>query len=495
MITASPASWVLAWKSPVRSRALQLAVPIIFANISVPLVGIVDTAVMGRMADPDYMGAVALGAIIFSSIFWIFGFLRMGTGGLVAQVMGAASGSASDKPLDSSSRRATPESSYQHELALTLYRALLTALVLGLLILIAQKPIAILAMRAFSADSTLQALTLDYFFIRIFSAPATLLHYAVIGALIGLQQMRQVLYVQLLLNVGNVVLTLLLFAVFDAGIKGVALATVIAEYASLLYALIVLNKSTRIWPIRVKFATLLEPAPLRHLLAININLLIRTLGLTIAFYWLTESSLRIDKLTLAANAILIHMLHFSAHALDGFAHAAETLCGFAYGKAKQIRSSRSRAGDQVTGYENTLTAFHHALMVCTIWGVIFAVLFSIFYWLAGSWIINLMTNQLDVRAHAGQWLWWIILSPLVAIWGFLLDGLYIGVTHTRDMRNAMLQSVAVFLLANLLLIHWWGNTGLWMSYYVLMLARALTLWRYYPRILTAMRAAATSDLK
>ncbi len=457
-------------------RVLVLAVPIILSNIAVPLVGIVDTAVMGRMAEPRYLAAVAIGAIIFSSVFWLFGFLKMGTGGLVAQALGSASAGSNDD-----------------EINCTVLRALCIAATIGVLLVLFRQPMGQLAMLAFDINDDVKKLALEYYDIRILAAPATLMIYCILGAFIGLQKMRSVLILQLILNVGNIVLTIIFFRYFDGGIAGVALASVIAEYLSLAYGLSKLQQINPLWPLAVPLAKVLDAGALRRLFVINANLFVRTLCLTFSFYWLTRSGGQLGELTLAANSILIHMVHFSAHALDGFAHAAETLCGNAYGKARaMLATSANKTGDQLAGEYGVSSdmEFRKAVLLTAFWGCIFAVLFVAFYMICGPWIINMMTTQEAVRDHANLWLWWIIVSPLVGVASFLLDGIYIGVTHTRDMRNAMLQSAIIFLAANLLLVQLFGNHGLWMSYMVLMLARALTLYRTYPRIIHAMKPVA-----
>ncbi len=489
LLSARPiATMRRAWQGQRRNKVLSLAIPIILANISVPLVGMVDTAVMGRMADPVYMGAVALGATIFSSIFWLFGFLRMGTGGLIAQAAGKTSLPAD---ADTSSGVINPPESESWQVELTLSRALITGTLLGILLVLLQYPIARFATIAFSAGAELESLMLDYFYIRIYAAPATLITYSVIGALIGLQQMRAVLLVQLLLNLSNIILTVLFFMVFDAGVKGVALATVIAEYLSLAYGLTVVMRHARLIPLRVSLGDILDPGEVRDLFMVNSNLLIRTLCLTFAFYWLTETSLQLGELALAANVILLHMLHFSSHALDGFAHAAETLAGNAYGRARKFSTGRAIASTHNEAnriQSSAINDFRESVAVCSIWALLFSLLFVLAYLVGGSSIIALMTTQDAVRVYAEQWIWWVIFSPLIGVWSFMLDGIFIGVTHTRDMRNAMLQSVIIFLLTNLLLIKLFGNAGLWASYYVLMIARTATLYRTYPRIIEAMTA-------
>jgi len=477
-------------------RVVTMALPIMLSNVSVPLVGIVDTAVMGRMSEPSYLGAVAIGAIIFSSVFWLFGFLRMGTGGLVAQALGTAS-------IDSTQTTTTVSTgssgaSGTNGIDAVISRALVTGGAIGLLIVLAQVPIGVLALKAFEVTSDVKTLAADYFTIRVFAAPATLMTYSILGALIGLQQMRSVLVLQLVLNIGNVLLTLLFFSVFDAGIKGVAMATVIAEYLALAYGLHRLQTIRRFWPLQVSLHEILDGNALARLFRVNRDLFIRTLCLTFSFYWLTRSGAKINELTLAANSILIHMVHFSAHALDGFAHAAETLCGNAYGRAqamlktttqkpRKAELSSDEAGNIPASHLSPSDDFRQTVMLTHIWGYLFALGFVLVFLLFGEAIIAMMTTQEAVREHANRWLPWIIISPLIGVSSFLLDGIYIGVTHTRDMRNAMVVSALVFLVANLLLVQLLGNTGLWMSYFVLMLARTLTLYRTYPRIMKRVK--------
>lgn len=468
----SPGTSLLAlMSSPQSRRVVTLAMPIILANIAVPLVGIVDTAVMGRMNEPRYMAAVAIGAIIFSSVFWLFGFLKMGTGGLVAQALGAAENTSNKKEIDC-----------------TILRTLGIASTIGIVLILLRQPMGQLAMLAFEISDEVKQLALEYYDIRILAAPATLMIYGILGAFIGLQNMRSVLVLQLILNVGNIILTIVFFKYFDGGIAGVALASVIAEYLSLVYGLLKLQQINPLWPLTVSTTDVFNTNALRRLFVVNSNLFIRTLCLTFSFYWLTRSSGQLGELTLAANSILIHLLHFSAHALDGFAHAAETLCGNAYGKARATLSrAQSKQQDAPASGLSAHTEFHQAVVLSSLWGCLFAILFVVLYFFCGQWFINMMTTQSAVREHANLWLWWIVISPVVGVAGFLLDGIYIGVTHTRDMRNAMLQSALIFLAANLALVQLFGNNGLWMSYMVLMLARALTLYRTYPRIIAAIR--------
>ncbi len=429
-----------------RQRVLWLAVPIILSNITVPLVGIVDTAVMGRMASPDYLSATAIAATLFSSIYWVFGFLRMGTSGLVAQSLGAS----------------MPQRAQRNAL-----RSLLLAMLFGGLLLLAAPVLFQLGMWAMDVSSDVHALAREYFSIRVFSAPATLAMYSIIGTLVGQQRMRSVFVLQLVLNITNVLLTLLFFNLTDWNITGVALATVISEYLAMVVGLALLWSSLNVRKNIEDIPSqgwLWERQKLLEFFKIGSDLFIRTLCLTAAFYWLMMMSTKLGLIVLAVNAVFIQMLHFMAHALDGFSHAAETLAGHAYGKRDRVSLSS-------------------AVRAATFWALILALMFTVVYACFGSQIFNLMTTQKPVQNAAQTWLLWIALTPLVGVWSFLLDGIFTGTTHTREMRNGMIISLTIFICASLVLVPLLNNHGLWISYYILMIARAATLGFWYPRLL------------
>jgi len=434
----TPAQW--------RHRVLWLAVPIILANITVPLVGIVDTAVMGRMESPAYLSATAIAATILSSIYWVFGFLRMGTSGLVAQSLGASE----------------PQRAQRNAI-----RSIALALVFGCLLFLAAPLLFQLGMWSMDVSDEVNALAKQYFSVRVFSAPATLIIYSIIGTLVGQQRMRAVFILQLILNLTNVCLTLSLFYLTDWNIMGVALSTVVSEYLAMMCGLAVL------WPSLNFRSHVFETESLKWLwdrqklvefFHIGSDLFIRTLCLTAAFYWLMVMSAKLGVIVLAVNAILIQMLHLMAHALDGFSHAAETLAGHAYGKRDPV-------------------ALSSAVRAATFWATILALMFTLVYASFGGHIFDSMTTQKEVQNAARTWIWWIALTPLVGVWSFLLDGIFIGTTHTREMRNGMIISLTMFICATLVLVPLFNNHGLWISYYILMLVRAATLGFWYPRIL------------
>ena len=425
-------------------QVVALAIPVMLANISVPLVGIADTAVMGRYASPNYINAVAIASVLFSSIFWAFGFLRLGTSGLIAQAFG----------------NADPD-----RIALTMARSLLLALTIGIVIVLGGIIWFKAGMHLMSADAELRALVYAYYQIRLIAAPITLSLYVVFGTLIGLQRMRSLLLLQLLLNFCNIALNVLLYLITDWHVRGVATATVISECLTLALGLWLIRDSLapviHRWPeLKSRFA---NPEAFTRLWQISRDLFIRTTCLTIAFYWMTALGSRQGAYVLAANTILIHLLHLMAHWLDGFAHAAESLVGFAYGK-------QDRRG------------FRRAVRMCTEAAFVLALFLTALYALFGDELVALISRDETVQVEAKKYLWWIIASPLIGVWSFMLDGIFTGITHTREMRNGMLIALVIFVVCAHLLLPLMGNHGLWLAYSILMLARAATLGLSFRRI-------------
>jgi multidrug resistance protein, MATE family len=420
----------------------RLAAPIILSNMSVPLVGVVDTAVVGHLPDPVYIGAVALGAIIFNFLFWGFGFLRMGTTGFAAQAYGAGDAT---------------------EVRSTLARALLLAVGLGVLIVALQRPIGLLAFWALEGSPELEGLAASYYSIRVWSAPAALAGYAILGCLIGIQNTRAALAVQLALNLTNVALDLLFVLGFGWGVQGVALASLVSEYAALLFALWLVHRNLAPIGGHWNREHILYAPRLKALLHVNVNIFARTLCLILAFFYFTAMGTRLGEITLAANAVLMHLHLLLAHGLDGFAHAAEALAGGAYG-------ARERA------------AFRTAVNTTTLWALIVAGIYTLIYAIFGTTFIGIITGIEAVRLAAASYLPWVLLSPIISIWSFQLDGIYIGTTRPVEMRNSMLLSLIVYLAASWLLMPMWGNHGLWLSFMIFMLVRGVTLGLWYPRI-------------
>jgi MATE family multidrug resistance protein len=432
---------------PTHRAVLGIAVPVMISNVSTPLIGVVDTAVVGQLPDPAYIGAVAVGALLFTFVFWAFGFLRMGTTGLTAQAAGA-------NDVD--------------EVAANLGRALLVAVSVGLALITLQWPIRETAFFLIGGSDGVESLARGYFDIRIWAAPATLANYALLGWFIGLGRTDIGLVLQLVLNVTNIVLDALFVLGFGWDVRGVAIGTLSAECVAATLGLVLAARHLRTIGGRIASERLVEPERLRRTIVVNGDIMLRSLALIMVFVWFVAQGARQGDVILAANAVLMHFISVAAFFLDGLAFAAEALVGQAIG-------ARHRAG---------LVA---AVRITTVWafGVAVAVVATLA--LLGPAIIDAMTVDPAARATARDYLPWAVASPLLGVWAFQLDGIFIGATHTAEMRNAALAMLAIYLAS------WWfltplGNHGLWAALYVHYVARIVTLVAYYPRVLRSVPA-------
>jgi MATE family multidrug resistance protein len=425
----------------------------ILSNATVPLVGMADTAVMGQLNDPALIGGVALGSTIFAMLFWAFGFLRMGTTGLTAQAVGAGDDA---------------------EVAANLYRAMFIALAAGALLFTLHAPVILLILKLTGGSTGVQTATGDYFGVRILSAPATLANYALVGWLMGLARAKLALVLQLFLNVINIALAIFLVLVAGKGVKGAALAAVFAEYAAVFAGLLIARHI--LGRHRGKRAALFEARAFRRLIAVNGDIMIRTICLMFAFTFFAAQGAQLGDVALAANSVLRSLSDLSAYVLDGFALAAEVLVGQAVGAGSFGR-------------------FRQAVYLSSIWAAALALAVGLAFWVAGLLLIELMTTTPAVREAAHEFLPWAAMTPIFGVACFQLDGIFIGATRTADMRNMMIVSLAVFLAAWALLTPAFGNHGLWASIMIFYIARAATLGLRYPalerRIVDAdVRAAA-----
>jgi MATE family multidrug resistance protein len=418
---------------------LAIAVPIMISNLSTPLLGVVDTGVIGQTPDASLIGAVALGALIFNFVFWAFGFLRMGTTGLTAQAFGADNA---------------------HEIRASIGRALLIAAVVGVCLILLQWPIRQLAFWLLEGSERVEQLAQSYFDIRIWAAPATLANYALLGWFIGLGKARIALLLQLVLNVSNMLLDAWLVLGLDMGVRGVATGTVIAEYLAAAVGLLVAAQHLHLIGGKWEAARLLEPARIARTIAVNRDIMIRSLSLIFVFSWFIAQGAKFGETVLAANAVLMHFVAVSAYFLDGFAFAAEALVGRAVGAAH--RAGLTQASRMTTWWAGGVALFATLILV-----------------LFGSTFIDILTVEPGVRSTARQFLPWAAMAPLFGVWAFQLDGIFIGATRSADMRNAMLMSAAIFMVAWYLLRPL-GNEGLWAALYVHYAARTFTLLYYYP---------------
>lgn len=422
----------------------------VLANLTTPLVGAVDTAVMGRLPDPAYIGAVAVGATVFNAVYWMLGFLRMGTTGLAAQAFGARD---------------------VEELTAVVIRALGIAVALGLLLAVLGGPLARLALALFPASPTVESLAGTYMSLRVLGAPALLANFVIMGTLFGLQRMGTALLVAVVLNVSNVVLDVTFVMGFGWGVDGVATGTAISEWLAAgfggMLLLRHLQRSGAHWPAR---AELLRRDRLTALFGVSANLVVRSFFVQLPFFAYTVIGAGFGDRVLAANAVLIQLFFFMSYGLDALAHAAESLTGQAFG-------ARDRA------------ALRSATVHTLLWSVAIAAAISVLYLGAGQSFVDLLTTDPDVRASAGVYLPWVALAPLAAVGAFHLDGVFIGTTRTVELRNSMFLAFLAYLLTLWLALEPLGNHGLWLAMTVFMVARTVLLALRYPALerLTAHR--------
>jgi len=419
----------------------RIAAPMILSNISVPLLGMVDTGVTGHLESSAYLGAVAIGGMIFTFLYMGMNFLRMGTTGIAAQSFGAD---------DNDGLRAA------------LGQALIVSFVIATMLILLQVPIGALALKLLGGDVETQRFAAEYFSIRIWSAPGTLANYVLIGWFLGLQNVRVPLLIFLTINITNIVLDLWFVLSLGMKVDGIALASVIAEYTGLAVALVFAAKALRArsghWP----FARLFNARAYAAFFAINAHLFIRTMALMFTFAFITAQGARLGGLVLAANAILINVQHLTAFALDGFAHAAEALVGKAVGEKRRDALERS-------------------VQLALKWSLIFAVGFCLLYMFLGPLLIRVLTDLPDIRSTTLRYLPWLIVSPLVSVWSFLYDGVYVGATRSREMRDIMLFSAFVIFIPAWYLLQGLGNHGLWLAFTLFMASRGIGMHIWYRR--------------
>lgn len=419
----------------------RIALPMILSNVSVPLLGMVDTAVTGHLNDAAYLGAVAIGATVFGFLYIGVNFLRMGTTGIAAQAAGAGDDAA---------------------IRTSLGQALIVAQLIALLLLVLQQPIATLALELLGPNAAVAPFAGEYIGIRIWSAPATLASYALIGWFIGLQNARVPLIIVLVANLTNIALDLLLVVVLDMKVAGVATASVIAEFAGVATGLGFAVSELRRRGGRWQTEQLTTPREYAAFFAINAHLFVRTIALVSIFAFITAQGARLGVLILAANAVLMNLQHLLSFALDGFAHAAEALVGKAVGQ-------KSRQ------------ALEHTVKLTLLWSLYVAGGFAVAYAVAGPWVIRLLTDLPDVRATTLEYLPWLILSPLVSVWSYLYDGVFVGATRAREMRDIMLISALVVFLPAWYLAQPLGNHGLWLAFTLFMASRGIGMHLVYVR--------------
>jgi len=406
-----------------------IAGPAMLANLTTPLLGIVGTAAIGRLGIPSLLGGIAMSALVFDGVYWLFGFLRMGTVALTAQALGAG---------DAVEQRAV------------LVRALLIAALVGVLLITLQVPLASVVYRALGGSDQVRTAAQAYFFVRIWSAPCTLANFAVLGWLVGIARAGTALALQITINLINIAATVLLVLMLDFGITGAALAAVVAETAGVVIGLAIA------WSLaggRLKTGVVLQRDKLVRMLAINRDIMIRTAALIAAFAFFTAQGARAGDIALAANAVLHNFILVGSFFLDGLATAAEQLCGRTVG-------AKDRAG------------FLEATTRVLGWGFLFGVATTVFFIVVGAPLINLMTTSEPVREAARRFMLFAALAPALGVAAYAFDGIYIGATWARDMRNLMVAALAIYLGT------WWalqshGNGGLWSALLIFLAARGV----------------------
>lgn len=417
-------------------RVLVIALPIVAANVTVPLLGLVDTAVVGQLGEAAPIGAVGLGAVILSAFFWMFGFLRMGTTGLAAQAHGAGDVA---------------------ETGAILKRGLLIAGAVGGLLIALQLPLIWGAFRLAPGSAEVEGLAAQYLQIRIWGAPATIGMYALTGWLIALERTRAVMVLQVITNGANIALDLWFVLGLGWGVPGVALATLIAEWSGLAFGLWLVRDG-----LQATGARIFDALKLKRMATVNGHIMVRSVllqGCFTAFLFLSAGR---GDLTIAANQILLQFLEVMAYLLDGFAFAAETLVGQAVGARNRTRLAES-------------------VRLTSTWGLAGAALMAALFALLGPAIIDLMTTAEDVRAEARHYLPWVVAAPLVGIAAWMFDGIFIGATLTREMVLTAAFSAATYTLC--VWLTWsMGNHGLWLSLMLFNAARGLSQAAFYPRI-------------
>lgn len=429
-------------KSPTLRDLLVLAVPIMASNATAPLVGFVDAVVVGQLGAAHLIGGVAMAATIFSAIFWLFGFLRMGTTGFTAQAHGAGDADA---------------------VAATLGRAFLIAVACGSAIVVLQIPLQAAFLSFLGGSSEVQAAAREYYAARIWAAPAGLVNFALMGWFIGRGRTMTSFWLQLALNVANIVLAVLFTIHLGWGVTGVGIAALVAEWLAAIAGLFVAARDLRSAGATLRLAEVLNPGKLRSMLAANRDIMIRTACVLAVTQIFVKIGAAQGDVALAANVLLANLLYITYYMLDGYAFATETLVGQAIGARDRARLDRAV---QISFWAAGVTGLAAGAVI----------------WLAGPSVIAFMTTNPDVRSLAAQFLPWAAVLPFIAVWCFQYDGIFIGATRTVDMRNMMLVSFAVYLAAVVALVPALGNHGVWAAQSLFFAVRAFTLAAKYPAL-------------
>ena len=425
------------------SYILKLSIPIFFANLAIPLVGIIDTALMGNLGNLSYLTATSIAANLFSMIFWSFGFLRMGTVGMVSQALG--------------------QNSYPEIFNIVL-RNLLFVLIVSVLLFISQIFILNLSLEIFNLSELTKEFYIQYFKIRIYSAPGELTLYIITGLFVGLQKTKISSLVVGFFSILNIFLSIVLVTKFDLNIKGVAYGTLFsALITSLIFLIYTFNYLNKFAAIKIDLTNLFNLKKMKDIFNINFDIFVRTILLTFCFLWFTYLGTRIGEDYVAANAILINLVFLSAFILDAYAFSTEGMVGYSIGK-KDLKLFK--------------TIIKNSFLLSSLTGLFI----SIIYFFINENVIYLMSNIEYIRKLSSSYVIWLIVLPFIASFCYQFDSIFIGSSQTRELRNAMIFSVFCYLLISITLAKYLLNTGLWISLCLFMVLRGLSLYYYLDKI-------------
>ena len=422
---------------------LKLSIPIFFANLAIPLVGIIDTALMGNLGNLSYLSATSVAANLFSMIFWSFGFLRMGTVGMVSQALG--------------------KNNYKEILNIIL-RNLFFVLIISTLIISLQYFILNLSLQIFELTDLTKEFYTQYFKIRIYSAPGELTLYIITGLFVGLQKTKISSFAVGFFSILNIALSIFFVKIYNLDIRGVAYGTLISALITsllfLAYTFVYLKKHTQL---SFNLHELSNLNKIKNIFNINFNIFIRTILLTFSFLWFTYLGSQIGEDFIAANAILINLVFLSAFILDAYAFSTEGIVGYSLGK-------------------QDLNLFKTILKNSFILSSLTGFIISIIYLFINEWVINLMSDIAEIRSLSSSYAIWLIIMPFIASFCYQFDGIFIGVSQTKELRNAMIFSVTIYLIISIILTNFYSNTGVWISLCIFMILRALSLFYYMDKI-------------
>jgi len=427
----------------VNKKILNLAIPNIISNITIPLLGMVDLAILGHLGNETYIAAIALGGMIFNFIYWNFSFLRMSTSGFTAQAYGAEN---------------------NRGIMQILVRGITIALVAALLLILLQRPIAWFSRSIIDSGTETMNFALDYFFVRIWAVPATLMLYVTNGWFIGMQNAKTPMYVALVSNVANILFSCLFALVLNMGIQGVALGTVVAQYCGLLLSIVLFLKDYRPLLAAVEIRQSLVIDEMKNFFKVNIDIFLRNLCVIAVFTFIPYVSASMGDRILAVNTLLLQLFMLFSYIMDGFAYAGEALTG------------------RFIGAKNH-SSLQKAIKYLLIWSAILAFSFTFLFFAAGDKILYILTDNASIIKDAMKYIHWTILVPIAGFAAFLFDGVYIGATASKAMRNIVVLATILFFPIYYLFETKLGNNGLWIALLLFLTLRSILMWSLNQKVL------------